>query len=147
MEERSNPIKRKGMQKIQISTRRREELVDITSSVENIIGESGVLSGLCVLYCPHTTGAITVNEGADPSVATDMVMGLGRLIPRNWDFSHMEGNSDAHIKASLIGPSETVIIDGGRPALGTWQRIFFCEFDGPRNRTFYVNIQGGEEPR
>jgi len=134
------------MQKIQISTRRREELVDITSSVENTIGKSGVLSGNCILYCPHTTGAITVNEGADPSVAADIVMGLERLIPQNWGFAHREGNSDAHIKASLIGPSETVIIDGGRPALGTWQRIFFCEFDGPRNRTFYVKIQGEEEP-
>ena len=135
------------MQKIQVSTRRREELVDITSHVEKTVEKSGIISGLCVLYCPHTTGAITVNEGADPSVATDIVMGLGRLIPRDWGFSHLEGNSDAHIKASMIGPSETVIIDGGRLALGTWQRIFFCEFDGPRNRTFYVKVQGGEEPR
>lgn len=135
------------MQIISISSRRREELIDITSSVENVVGKAGIKTGFCVLYCPHTTGAITVNEGADPSVAADMAMGLGRLIPRDWGFSHLEGNSDAHIKASMIGPSETVIIDGGKLALGTWQRIFFCEFDGPRNRTFYVKIQGVEGVR
>lgn len=133
------------MQKISVSTRRREELVDITSSVEDAVGRAGFSSGLCALYCPHTTAAITVNEGADPSVAEDMVMGLRRLIPRDWDFSHMEGNSDAHLKASLIGPSETVIVDGGRLVLGTWQRIFFCEFDGPRKRVFFVKVQGREE--
>jgi secondary thiamine-phosphate synthase enzyme len=135
------------MQKIPVSTRRREELVDITSSVEEAIGKTGISSGFCILYCPHTTGAITINEGADPSVASDIVMGLGRLIPRDWGFSHMEGNSDAHIKASMIGPSESFIVEGGRPVLGTWQRIFFCEFDGPRNRTFYVKVQGEEGPR
>lgn len=130
------------MQKISVSTRRREELVDITSSVEESVRKAGILSGICVLYCPHTTAAITVNEGADPSVAEDMVMGLRRLIPRDWVFSHMEGNSDAHIKASLMGPSETVIVDGGKLALGTWQRVFFCEFDGPRKRVFFVKVLG-----
>jgi secondary thiamine-phosphate synthase enzyme len=133
------------MQRVPVSTKRREELVDITSSIEDALGMVGISSGLCVLYCPHTTAAITVNEGADPSVAQDMVMGLQRLIPRDWNFSHMEGNSDAHLKASLIGPSETVIIDGGKLVLGTWQRVFFCEFDGPRNRVFFVKIQGREE--
>jgi secondary thiamine-phosphate synthase enzyme len=137
--------KRRGMQKIPLSTRRREVLIDITTSVEDAVRKAGILSGLCVLYCPHTTAAITVNEGADPSVAEDMVTGLRRLIPLDWGFSHMEGNSDAHIKASLIGPSETVIVDGGRLALGTWQRIFFCEFDGPRKRVFFVKVQGGEK--
>ncbi len=133
------------MQRIIVSTRRREELVDITSSVEGAVGKAGISSGICVLYCPHTTAAITVNEGADPSVAEDMVMGLRRLIPLDWGFSHMEGNSDAHIKASVIGPSETVIVDGGRLVLGTWQRIFFCEFDGPRKREFFVKVQGRKE--
>ena len=133
------------MHRISVSTRRREELMDITLSVEDAVGKAGILSGLCVLYCPHTTAAITVNEGADPSVAQDMVMGLQRLVPGDWNFSHMEGNSDAHIKASLIGPSETVIIDGGKLVLGTWQRIFFCEFDGPRKRVFFVKLQGGKE--
>jgi secondary thiamine-phosphate synthase enzyme len=141
----SKPVKRRGMQKISVPTSRREELVDITSSVENAVGKSGISSGLCVLYCPHTTAGITVNEGADPSVAQDMVMGLQKLIPGDWNFSHMEGNSDAHIKASLIGPSETVIVDDGRIVLGTWQRVFFCEFDGPRKRVFFVKIQGREE--
>ncbi|MCJ7498812.1 secondary thiamine-phosphate synthase enzyme YjbQ [bacterium] len=135
------------MHRIPVSTRRREELVDITSSIEDVVGKAGIPSGLCVLYCPHTTAAITVNEGADPSVAEDMVMGLQRLIPGDWNFSHMEGNSDAHIKASLIGPSETVIIDGGKLVLGTWQRIFFCEFDGPRKRVIFVKLQGREETR
>jgi len=133
------------MQRILVSTRRREELVDITSSVEGAVGKAGISSGICVIYCPHTTAAITVNEGADPSVAEDMVMGLRRLIPLDWGFSHMEGNSDAHIKASVIGPSETVIVDGGRLVLGTWQRIFFCEFDGPRKREFFVKVQGRKE--
>ena len=135
------------MHRISVSTKRREELVDITSSIEDVVGKAGIPSGLCVLYCPHTTAAITVNEGADPSVAEDMVMGLQRLIPGDWNFSHMEGNSDAHIKASLIGPSETVIIDGGKLVLGTWQRIFFCEFDGPRKRVIFVKLQGREETR
>jgi secondary thiamine-phosphate synthase enzyme len=133
------------MHRISVSTRRREELMDITSSVEDAVGKAGILSGLCVLYCPHTTAAITINEGADPSVAEDMVMGLQRLVPGDWNFSHMEGNSDAHLKASLIGPSQAVIIDGGKLVLGTWQRIFFCEFDGPRKRVFFVKLQGGKE--
>lgn len=133
------------MQKVTVSTSKREELIDITSSVEDVVVRTGVLSGLCVLYCPHTTAAITVNEGADPAVAKDMVMGLGRIIPTTWDFSHMEGNSDAHIKASVIGPSETVIVDGNRLVLGTWQRIFFCEFDGPRKRVFFVKVEGRDD--
>lgn len=135
----------RGMQKISLSTRQREVLVDITSSVQDALRQTGISSGICVLYCPHTTAAITINEGADPSVAHDMVMGLRRLVPGNWDFTHMEGNSDAHIKASLIGPSETVIIEDGRPVLGTWQKIFFCEFDGPRKREFFVRVQPGEK--
>lgn len=133
------------MQKVTVSTRKREELIDITSSVEDVVNGSGVLSGLCILYCPHTTAAITINEGADPAVAKDMVMGLGRIVPTTWDFSHMEGNSDAHIKASIIGPSETVIVDDNRLVLGTWQRIFFCEFDGPRKRVFFVKVEGRED--
>ena len=133
------------MQRISVSTRRREELVDITSSVEDVVGKAGISSGICVLYCPHTTAAITVNEGADPSVAEDMVMGLRRLIPQDWNFSHMEGNSDAHLKASLIGPSQTMIIEDGRLVLGTWQRIFFCEFDGPRKRVFFIKLLGQGE--
>ncbi|MDF1537091.1 MAG: secondary thiamine-phosphate synthase enzyme YjbQ [bacterium] len=131
---------------VKLSTRRREELVDITSQVEDAIRSSGVSTGVCVLYCPHTTSALTINEGADPAVAADLVSGLRRLVPEGWDFSHAEGNSDAHLKASLFGASETILIEDGRPMLGTWQRIFYCEFDGPRHRTFYVRIedQGGQ---
>jgi len=128
------------MERFTVSTRTREELVDITSPVEDAVRKSGISSGLCVVYCPHTTGAITINEGADPAVARDLVMGLGRLVPRNWDFSHMEGNSDAHMKTSMIGPSETVIVENGGLVLGTWQRIFFCEFDGPRSRNCFVKV-------
>jgi secondary thiamine-phosphate synthase enzyme len=132
------------MERISVSTRHREELMDITAAVQDVIANSGIASGICIVYCPHTTGAITVNEGADPAVARDIVTGLGRLIPLNWDFAHMEGNSDAHLKASLIGPSETIVVDNGRPVLGTWQKIFFCEFDGPRNRTCLVRVLKGD---
>ena len=128
------------MQKVTVSTSKREELIDITSSVEDVVIGSGVLSGLCVLYCPHTTAAITVNEGADPAVAKDMVTGLGRIIPTTWDFSHMEGNSDAHIKASMMGFSLNIIIDSGRLVLGTWQGVYFCEFDGPRMRKVWLRV-------
>ena len=130
------------MQKVTVSTRRREELVDVTSQVEEIVRLSGVSSGACILYCPHTTSALTINEGADPAVAEDVVSGLRRLIPEDWGFTHAEGNSDAHLKASLFGASETVLIEEGRLVLGTWQRIFYCEFDGPRRRTLHIKVQG-----
>ena len=123
-----------------VSTGRREELLDITAHVEKVVAVSSCQSGICVVYCPHTTAAITVNEGADPDVAADMASGLGRLVPRNWPFAHAEGNSDAHLKASLVGPSETLLIEGGRLVLGTWQRVFFCEFDGPRERSVMVKV-------
>lgn len=130
------------MQKVTVSTRRREELVDVTSQVEEAVRNSGVSSGTCILYCPHTTSAMTINEGADPAVAEDLVSGLRRLVPEEWGFIHAEGNSDAHLKASLFGASETVLIEDGRLVLGTWQRIFYCEFDGPRQRTFFIGING-----
>ncbi len=133
------------MQKVSVSTRRREELVDITSQVQEAIRSAGVSSGICVLYCPHTTSALTINEGADPAVAADLISGLRRLVPEDWGFTHAEGNSDAHLKASLVGTSETIIIEGGRPVLGSWQRIFYCEFDGPRQRTLYINIEGQKD--
>lgn len=132
------------MQRVKVSTVRREELVDVTSMVEEVVARAALSSGLCILYCPHTTAAITINEGADPSVSTDLIMALGRLVPEDWGFSHLEGNSDAHVKASLIGPSETLIVEGGKPVLGTWQKIFFCEFDGPRKREFFVKVQSLE---
>lgn len=128
---------------IKVKTSRRSELLDITPHVKKIVKESGVKSGLCFIYVPHTTAAVTINEGADPSVVTDMVMTLNEHYPQRSDYRHMEGNSDAHIKTSLIGPSETIIIDKGQLQLGTWQAVFFCEFDGARSRNVYVKVMEG----
>jgi secondary thiamine-phosphate synthase enzyme len=133
------------MKKVHVTTKRRQELVDVTRLVDEAVRSSSIESGLCVVYCPHTTAAVTINEGADPAVAEDILMGLSRLIPRDWAFRHMEGNSDAHLKASLVGPSEMILIDGGRPLLGTWQRVFFCEFDGPRERALHIHIEGRKQ--
>jgi secondary thiamine-phosphate synthase enzyme len=132
------------MENIPVTTSRRQELVDITRLVQEVVRKTSTRSGVCIVYCPHTTAAVTINEGADPDVASDIVEGLGRLIPEKWGFKHMEGNSDAHLKASLIGPSETLIIDGGRLLLGTWQKIFLCEFDGPRTRSVAIQVLNGE---
>jgi secondary thiamine-phosphate synthase enzyme len=118
-----------------------ENFIDITSEVKKDVAESGVRDGICIVCCPHTTAGITINENADPDVAYDMQKGLqcaaDRVLPVQ---KHAEGNSDAHIKASLMGSSATLIIDGGRLLLGTWQGIYFCEFDGPRTRKFYVKV-------
>jgi secondary thiamine-phosphate synthase enzyme len=118
----------------------REELIDITGEVESIVRKSGVSEGLCVVYTPHTTAAITINENADPSVRRDIIKGLSGIGLDGMRFSHAEGNSPAHIKSSLVGCSETVIISGGGLRLGTWQGIFFCEFDGPRSRNVMVQV-------
>jgi secondary thiamine-phosphate synthase enzyme len=117
-------------------------LVDITAEVTEAITESGVNEGICVVYCPHTTAAITINENADPDVKEDFIAGLDRIFPDFEIFRHAEGNSDAHLKSSAVGASETIIITGGKPLLGTWQGIYFCEFDGPRKRKFYVKVMG-----
>lgn len=117
-----------------------EEFSNITHEVEDAVRKSGVQSGICVVYCPHTTAGITINENADPDVVRDMLNGLARAFPDSPEFRHMEGNSTAHLKASCVGSSATVIIDGGRLALGRWQGIYFCEFDGPRSRKYYVKI-------
>lgn len=117
-------------------------LMDITQEVTEAIKESGVNEGICVVYCPHTTAAITINENADPDVKTDFIAGLDKIFPDFEIFLHAEGNSDAHLKSSAVGASETIIISGGKPLLGTWQGIYFCEFDGPRKRRFYVKIMG-----
>lgn len=118
----------------------RENFYNITSSVRDALSKSGVKDGICVVYCPHTTAGITINENADPDVVTDMLLGLDKAFPDRREFLHMEGNSSAHLKASCIGNSATVIIDNGRLVLGTWQGIYFCEFDGPRSRKYYVKI-------
>ena len=120
-----------------------EGMVDITNEVSAAVRESGVLEGLCIVYCPNTTAAVTINENADPDVQNDFIMGMAQSFPELNAFRHSEGNSDAHIKSSTIGASETIIISGGKLLLGTWQDIYFCEFDGPRTRKFYVKIIGG----
>ena len=120
----------------------KEGLVDITAEVTEAISESGVNEGICLVYCPHTTAAITINENADPDVKTDFIAGFNQVFPDFETFRHAEGNSDAHIKSSVVGASETIIVTAGRPLLGTWQGVYFCEFDGPRNRKFYVKVMG-----
>ena len=120
-------------------TSRKEELLDITQQVMSVVKDSGAKEGVCIIYCPHTTAGLTINENADPSVKSDILKGLDAMIP-NIKFSHAEGNSDAHIKASMMGFSLQVLIEGGSLVLGTWQGIYFCEFDGPRTRNFHVQV-------
>ncbi|RMG02737.1 MAG: YjbQ family protein [Nitrospirae bacterium] len=125
---------------LNVKTTSRTEMVDITGEVQSLVSESGIEDGICYLFVPHTTAGITINEGADPSVRHDIIKTLSSLIPRDAGYSHMEGNSDAHIKSSLVGPSINLFIEGGKLVLGTWQSIFFCEFDGPRHRRVGVKI-------
>jgi secondary thiamine-phosphate synthase enzyme len=122
---------------ISVKTGKRIEMVDITSSVQKEVTSAGIADGICVVYVPHTTAGVTINEGADPAVCTDIIRKLNELVPPNDGYRHMEGNSDSHIKTSIIGSSVTVIVENGRLVLGTWQKIFFCEFDGPRSRKVY----------
>jgi len=131
------------MKKIQVKTSKRNQMVDITDDIQKIIDDEKIKNGTVTVYVPHTTAAITINEGADPSVQRDIIKTLEKLIPKSGDYNHMEGNSDAHIKSSLIGASETVIIENGKLVLGTWQHIFFYEGDGPRTRKVYVEIRKG----
>lgn len=121
----------------------KEGLYPITSQVRHVVAESKVQSGICIVYCPHTTAGITINENADPDVVTDMLLGLDKAYPDRDDFLHMEGNSSAHLKSSVIGVSQTILIEDGALLLGVWQGIYFCEFDGPRNRTYYVKVIEG----
>ncbi len=125
---------------LSVKTRTRTELVDITSDINHLVQQSGVDQGLCMLYVPHTTAAVTINESADPSVKSDMLMILNEIIPWEADYRHLEGNSAAHIKTTLVGSSELIAIENGRLVLGTWQGIFFCEFDGPRSRKLHVRM-------
>ena len=128
------------MKTISLETRSRFEMLDITAAVQNAIREEGVTSGLCLVYTPHTTAAITINENADPDVPRDILAALDKAVPLSAHYRHAEGNSAAHVKSSLVGASELVIIENGRLVLGTWQSIFFCEFDGPRTRKFMVKV-------
>ena len=120
---------------------RKEEFASITSQVADAVRKSGITDGVCTVYCPHTTAAITINENADPDVVHDLLIGLNKAFPDRPEFRHMEGNSAAHLKSSCVGTSETIIVHEGRLLLGTWQGIYFCEFDGPRTRHYYVNIR------
>jgi secondary thiamine-phosphate synthase enzyme len=126
------------MRIIEVKTQAREELVDITARVKEELVSSGVKEGLCYVYVPHTTAAVTINESADPSVREDILLTLRKIVPDSLPYKHSEGNSPAHVKASLIGSSVKVIVEEGRLSLGTWQGIFFCEFDGPRNRRVFI---------
>jgi secondary thiamine-phosphate synthase enzyme len=125
---------------ISVKTSAQTEMVDVTGQVQKELSKSGVEEGRLTLYVPHTTAAVTINEGADPAVKADILMVLNQMVPWKANYKHMEGNSPAHVKTSLVGSSETVIISGGRLVLGTWQKIFFCEFDGPRNRKLHLQI-------
>lgn len=118
----------------------REDFYNITPQVRESVLKSGVANGIAIIYCPHTTAGITINENADPDVVRDILLGLDKAFPDRPEFRHAEGNSAAHIKASTIGSSVTVVINGGKLALGTWQGIFFCEFDPPRQRKFFVKV-------
>lgn len=128
------------LKRISISTHSQVELVNITSSIEKTVSESGVKEGVCYIFVPHTTAGITINEGADPSVKEDIINQLNKIVPFKESYLHLEGNSPAHIKASIIGSSEIVFIEGGHLVLGTWQSLYFCEFDGPRRRKVLVKI-------
>jgi secondary thiamine-phosphate synthase enzyme len=124
----------------EIQTGNRAELVDITYLVNNALKKSGVKDGLCIVFTPHTTCAITINENADPDVKTDILKFLNEKIPQNYKFSHFEGNSDAHLKSSLIGCEQNIIIENNELLLGTWQGVLFCEFDGPRKRKIHIKF-------
>lgn len=130
------------MTTITIDSRQRVELIDITDQVRAAIRADGIREGLAVVYTPHTTAAVTINEDADPDVAVDLVAALNKLVPFADNYRHQEGNSAAHVKSTLVGVSETLIVSGGAPLLGTWQGVYFCEFDGPRRRQVQVRVVG-----
>lgn len=131
------------MKTIPIETRARRELREITEEVNAAVRESGVAEGIALVWCPHTTAGITVNENADPDVVRDFLGHTAKLVPKDGGFRHGEGNSDSHIQSVLTGPGQTIPVSGGRLALGTWQGVFFCEFDGPRRRRVTVTVIGG----
>jgi secondary thiamine-phosphate synthase enzyme len=126
--------------KFSLTTSRQMEFIDITAQVAQAVSESGRQDGLCCVYNPHTTAGLTINEGADPAVQEDIQAVLRRMVPLDYPYRHLEGNSPAHLMASLVGSSVTVIFEGGRLCLGSWQKIFFCEFDGPRSRQVFWKI-------
>lgn len=125
-----------------INTTKSDELINITSLLKKSIKESSVKDGIAIVFCPHTTAGITINENADPDVVRDILVNLNKTFPKSGDYLHIEGNSHAHIKASLMGASSNIIIENGSPFLGIWQGLYFCEFDGPRTRKVYIKIIG-----
>jgi secondary thiamine-phosphate synthase enzyme len=131
------------MVKLDVRTNSQTQYIDITQEIQHAISRSGIKSGICQIFVPHTTAGVTINENADPSVTRDILMELNKIIPFNDGYHHLEGNSAAHIKSSLVGCSLAVIIDNGQIQLGTWQGIYFCEFDGPRTRRVWVKVISG----
>jgi len=128
------------MKTLTLESRRREEFIKITDAVQKAVTDLGVKEGLCVVFVPHTTAGVTINENADPDVQRDMLLAIQKIVPGDLDYRHGEGNSPAHLKSSLLGCSQQVLVEGGRLALGMWQGIYFCEFDGPRTRKIYVKV-------
>jgi secondary thiamine-phosphate synthase enzyme len=128
------------LSKLNLHTKTRTEFLDVTQEVQQVVTEGKIKSGICLIFIPHTTAGITINEDADPSVVQDILKELNKIIPFQDNYAHYEGNSAAHIKSSIVGASLSVIIENGRLALGTWQGIYFCEFDGPRHRQLWVKI-------
>jgi secondary thiamine-phosphate synthase enzyme len=131
------------METLSLKTSRREEFLAVTGKLQDLVDKNGWRDGVLFLHCPHTTAGLTINENADPDVARDMLATLARLVPERGDYRHAEGNSDAHAKASLMGPGLSLIVADGRLCLGTWQGVFFCEFDGPRSRKLLAQWIGG----
>lgn len=131
------------LRKFTIHTNEKQSFTNLDHYLEEALTESNVQDGIMLIFCPHTTAAITINENADPDVKTDLKLGLDETFPNKQEYIHMEGNSDGHMKSSVVGASETLIISDGQPILGTWQSVYFCEFDGPRERHFYVKIMAG----
>ncbi len=131
------------LKKLTVDTSKHTQLVNITSMVREAVAESGVREGICTVFVPHTTAGVTINENADPDVVRDLISELGKLVPWEDGYRHAEGNSAAHLKASLMGFSQQLIVDGGSLVLGTWQGIWFCEFDGPRRRSVCVKVTAG----
>ena len=127
---------------IRVKTNAKTELLDVTAGVQRVVTESGIRSGVCCLFVPHTTSGITINENTDPNVGLDILKEVNKVIPFDDHYGHSEGNSAAHIKSTIVGVAKTVLVEDGRLALGTWQAIFFCEFDGPRERRLMVKVMG-----
>ena len=125
---------------LDVSSKHATEMIDVTRQVQEKIAQENIQNGLAMLFVPHTTAGITINEGADPAVKSDILLVLNKIIPWKEAYKHVEGNSPAHVKTSLVGSSEVIVVENGRLVLGTWQSVYFCEFDGPRNRKVYIKV-------